>query len=97
MKILNLSQTFKNKTKSKLTFRVNQDLLLAGFKFCYVTPEKIEEQVVAQCRDQEFFSSNKRTDCLEECLMNRPEDICIDTHTQTLNINWIHSYATLKL
>lgn len=96
MKILNLIQTYKNKTKSKITFKTNQELLMAGFKFCYVAPEKIEEGIISLCREHGLFTQSE-TDCLEENLMNHAHNLKIENEQQALNISWDQVYAGLKL
>lgn len=86
---LNLKMTTKDKTENEVHFEAPSELLLSGFKFCYVSPEKLEEQVFALCEKDESFSKRAMSDCLEESLFNYGEEkLLIETERQKLTSNW---------
>ena len=76
MKKLELKLTVTSEpTKEKvITFVAPSELLLSGFKFSYVSPEKLEDEIFAICDGDHKFSANSKNNCLEEGLLNSHQD-----------------------
>jgi len=91
MKNLNLNLKIKTNTKqiSQINFNSPLELILSGFKFSYLSPEKLEEKIFNICKKDKRFSVNSKNDCLEESLFNcSGNEINILDKNIELTINW---------
>ncbi len=75
--------------ESLINFSAPVDLLFAGFKFSYVTPEKIEEDIYRLCLKDDGFRGKTKNNCLEESLLSvMDENIEVIEKQKSLNVNW---------
>lgn len=91
MKELNINLEIINQdlNSSKIFFRASSELLLSGFKFSYVAPERLEEEVYNICKKNSQFLVNAKSNCLEESLFNCQQNSFQASNTnQLLDVRW---------
>ena len=70
---LSLETLIDDKVKT-IGFSSPVELLLSGFKLSYVSPDKIEEKIYEIASLDRRFTTNSKSNCLEESILNFPSN-----------------------
>jgi len=87
MKKIELKSKFvHNEQEKSVTWIAPIDLLLTGFKFSYLSPERLEEIIFSQLQGIPAFQQDLQSNCLEEGILNAIDEGPLYRQTEMMEV-----------